>query len=122
MSPMQAGVAVLTLMLAGSLAANAWLFHERDKALAAEARTEQLERDTRAAAAACTASVDGLAKAGERRQRQLAAQLAQIAPTVAAYQAEAISSLRARPDDPKDLCGSLLRYWQGQIARERGGK
>ncbi len=108
----------LLIALGLSLAGNVWLFHERDGLIAREATVKQLEADTRVVAQSCTKSVDDLAAAGKARQRDLLASLAAIAPTVSMYQAEAIGALQARPADPQDLCGSLLKFWQAEIRRE----
>ena len=119
MSPVQVILAALGLALAASLAGNAWLFHERTGLIAAQAATEQLATDTRAAATACSAGVTDLERAARARQTALMGALANIAPTVAAYQGEAIASLNAKPDKPEDLCGSLERFLRAQIGRER---
>lgn len=115
-------IAVLAALLAVSVLANGWLFHQRDKAIAADARAEQLNKDTVAAAGACTASVDKLAKDGRARSQRLDKALEGIAPAVRAEQEAADKAQRARPDDPKNLCASLERYLQGQIKAERGAK
>lgn len=111
-------VGFLGLLLALSLAANGYFWHERDKAIAAQATADQLNVDTKAAASACTTSVDALGEAGKKRDASLLSALGAIAPQVAKMQRESLESLRAKPDDPNDLCGSLLRYWQGQIGKE----
>lgn len=115
-------VAILGILLAISAAGNAWLFQRQDAAGKAEAKAEQLFRDTKAAAGACTASVDTLAKAGNTRQARLEAALKAVAPAVAKDQQAALKALAARPDDPRDLCASLARYWKREIEAERGPK
>lgn len=116
------GLAVLLAVLGLSIAANWWLFSERDRILQEKATVEQLKRDTAAAAGACSSSVERLAQAGRARDVSLARELAKIAPAVRADQAAALEALKARPDDAKDLCGSLYRFFQRQIEAERGSK
>lgn len=114
-----AGLGV-ALLLSG--AANAWLFHERDKAIEARGVAAQLNADTRAAAHTCSTSVDRLALAGAARDGRIEAALKQVAPQVKADQAAALRALQARPDNPADLCGSALRFLQRSIKEERVGK
>lgn len=111
--------AALGLLLLVSMAGNAFLWHERDKILEAKATATQLAADTAASAKVCTDSVDKLAASGDRRHRDLQAALKGVAPTVAAMQADVLAAARAKPDDPKDLCGSMRRYLQNAVKAER---
>jgi len=111
--------AILGVMLTLSIMANGWLFHQRDKAIAAEATAAQLNNDTKNAAKACTDSVNVLVQKGDERQTRLEAALKSIAPKVAQDQRSALSALNAKADNVADLCGSLQRYWQGEIKRDR---
>ena len=111
--------AILGVLLAISAAGNAWQFQHGEGLLEAKAAATQLNKDTTAAAAACTAGVDRIEKAGTTRQERLEAALRSIAPRVAKLNAEAIVASRAKPDDPRDLCGSLERYLRAQIKAGR---
>lgn len=122
MSPTTVALVVLGVLLALSSAGNAYFWHERDGLLQREATVQQLERDTRAAANRCTASVDDLAKKGAERDKRIQAAIASVAPRVQAEQRAAMEILASRPDDPKDLCGSLARLLRAEIKRERGAK
>ena len=114
-------VAILGVLLALSTAGNAWQYHEHDKIITAEATAQQLNRDTANAAKTCSASVDNLAAAGTAREKRLIGAMANIAPTVAAGQKEALNALAAKPDNPNDLCGSLQRFLSAGIKAEKGG-
>lgn len=122
MNPATIGLIVLGVLLALSTAGNAYFWHERDGLLQREATVTQLQRDTKEAANTCTRSVEDLGKKGAERDRRIAAALDRVAPQVAADQKAALAALAARPDDPKDLCGSLERYLRAQITADRGGK
>ena len=122
MSPASIGLIVLGVLLALSTAGNAWFWHERDGLLQREATVTQLQRDTKEAANTCTKSVEDLGKKGAERDRRLAQALERVAPQVAADQKAALAALTAKPDDPKDLCGSLERYLRAQIRADRGEK
>ena len=115
-------LAILGVLLALSTAGNAWQFHRHEATLEAKAATEQLARDTTAAAQACTKGVTDLEKAGRARQGALLDALVKAQPKVAALEAAASVAARAKPDTPSDLCGSLERYWRAQIKAERGEK
>lgn len=117
MSPM----VILGILLAISVAGNAWQYHEHTKDAVKFGATKQLADDTTAAAVACSTGVDNLAKAGRTRQTELMAALKGVAPQVAKLQADALEAGRAKPDDPKDLCGSLERYLKGRIKADRAG-
>lgn len=114
MSPGQVLLLVLGLALTASVGANAWLFHERDKVLEARATITQLQADTREAANTCKSSVDELGKKTLAQGARIQQDVAAIAPRVGALQKESILALQARPDDPKDLCGSLERFFRRQ--------
>ncbi len=118
MNPVLIGLAVI---LALSLGGNVFLFNSRDEALAAKATQETVTASWKGSAEACSASVETLGKDGKRRHAELLGALEKEAGRIKGLQHEALEAARARPDDPKDLCGSLLRYWQAQIKRERGG-
>lgn len=100
-----------------SLAGNAYQYHEHGKDLVRIGTTEQLARDTRGAADACTVGVESLERAARRRQADLLGAMTRIAPAVAADQKAALAALNAPPDNPADLCGSLERYWREEIAK-----
>lgn len=119
---MNYALAILGVLLALSVAGNAFLFHERDKIMQKEATVSQLAADVKQQAAVCTASVDNLAEEGKKRDAHLGAKLDAIAPKVAELQKEQFAALSARPDNPHDLCGSLARYWSQEIAKEKGGQ
>jgi len=120
-TPATIGLIVLGVLLAISTAGNAYFWHERDGLIQREATVQQLQRDTREAANTCTRSVEDLGKKGAERDQRLAAALSRVAPAVAADQRAALAALAAKPDDPKDLCGSLERYLRRQLEAERGG-
>lgn len=109
----------LAISLAVSLAGNAWLFHERDKAIEARAAVGQLQADTKAAAGACTKSVDDLAKASRAQAKGLQAAIEGASGQVAWLQTEALKAGQVKPDNPQDLCGSLERYLKGELTRRR---
>lgn len=106
-------------MLLASLALNGWQYKQHDQAVRLEAQARQLAEDTKGAAGACSASVDQLAKDGRDRQAELLRLLKGIAPAVAENQRQAIAALNANPDNPADICGSVLRYLQREIVKER---
>lgn len=107
----------LGVALALSLAGNAWLFRRLGEAQVEIGTTRQLAADTKAAADACTVGVENLEKAARRRQADLLGAMTRIGPQVAAQQKAAIAALNAKPDDPKDLCGSLERYWRQELGK-----
>lgn len=110
---------VLGLALAASMAGNAYFWHERDALIRKAATVEQMKADISAAATQCTASVDALAKDSRDRDRRIAAAMGKIAPTILADQRASLDALKARPDDPKDLCGSLDRFRRKAISDDR---
>lgn len=122
MNPMLMGIVVLSVLLAVSSAGNFYQYRQALEDATRYGTTKQLAEDTKAAAGACTKSVDDLAKKGDARARRLEDALKAVAPTVSRNQAEAIAALRAQPDDLKDLCGSLGRYWKREIEAEKGAK
>jgi len=113
--------AILGVLLAISVAGNAWQYHEHDKLIEAKATALQLNEDTKGAAQACTASVKTLADDSRRRQGDLATKVGEISGAVGAMQKKANQALQAKPDNPADLCGSLERYWKARIVEERAG-
>ncbi len=110
---------VLGLLLAISVAGNLWQYHEHDVVVTRAATAEQLGRDTRAAADACTASVNNLAEQGRAQRKETLAALAALAPQIEATKRSAQLALLARPDNPADLCGSLADYLRREIRKER---
>ncbi len=122
MSPTLMIGGVLGLLLALSVAGNAWLFNSRDTALEGKAKAETAMAGYKSAAATCSASVDKLAKDGKDRQAELLKALATAAGWIKRLQQEAIAASRAKPDNPADLCGSLERYLKAQIKAEREAK
>lgn len=115
-------VAILAVLLAVSAAGNAWQYHEHTKDAVKFGATDQLAKDTKTAAEACSKGVEDLEKAAKARQTDLVNALKGVAPKVASLQAEALEAARAKPDDPKDLCGSLQRYLRDRIrAQKKGG-
>ncbi len=118
MSPMM----ILGILLAVSVALNGWQYSNALSDATRYGTTKQLAEDTKAAAGACTQSVRDLDRAGKTRQSALILALNGIAPKVAELQAQSLEAGRAKPDDPKDLCGSLERYLRGQVKAERGLK
>lgn len=114
-------VMLLGILLALSVAGNAWQYHEHDKAVAAVATATQLNADTAAAAQTCTNSVDTLAKDSRFRQGRIRADVAALAPQISALQTQGNQALQAKPDNPTDLCGSLERFWRARIIEERSG-
>lgn len=119
MTPFQYLSCALGVLLLASLAGNAWQYHQHDEYVRAEAQARQFADDTKAAAGACTASVEQLRKDGLARQAQLVQLLKSVAPAVAASQKEALTALNAKPDNPQDLCGSLERYLRTEVKAEK---
>lgn len=113
---------VLGVLLAVSVAGNAYLFRERTSIIEAKATAEQLNRDTAASAKTCSDGVERLSADTRRRQDGLKASLEAASGRIAALQAQAMIAGQARPDDSADLCGSLERFWRREMARERAKK
>jgi len=113
--------AILTLLLALSVAGNAWQYHEHDKAVAAVATAEQLGVDTKAAAQACGASVDALAADSKARSARIEQQLAGWSGRILELPGASLEALSARPANPADLCGSVTQYLQAQIRKGAPG-
>ncbi|OHC66980.1 MAG: hypothetical protein A3H93_18120 [Rhodocyclales bacterium RIFCSPLOWO2_02_FULL_63_24] len=111
---------VVGLLLALSVAGNAWLFNSRDVALAERATFEHASKDTAVAAKACSDGVEGLAADGKKRHADLLTRIKAQAGQVAALEGASIAALNARPADPGDLCKSLAQYLAGEIRKERG--
>lgn len=111
-------IVVLASALAVALLGDLWLFHSRDVALERASAQEQAVRNVQASAEACSSSVEALAKKtddlGDRIDKRLELQGGQIRD----LEHQATKALQARPDNPADLCGSLMRYWRGEISRE----
>ena len=114
--------AILGVLLAASVALNGWQYRQALGNAVKYGTTQQLAEDTKAAAGACSASVEDLAKAGEKRHLQMIAALKGVAPEVERLQRDALRAAGAKPDNPQDLCGSLERYLRAQIKAERGTK
>lgn len=121
MSPTVIVIGVLMLLLALSGAGNAWLFHERDKALEAKATAVQLNADTAKAAETCGASVDKLATDSKVRHKNLEQAIGLTDIRVAELQGRANQVLQTKPDNPADLCGSLERFLRARIVEDRAG-
>lgn len=118
MSPL----AILGILLALSVAGNAWQYHEHTVDSVKFGTTKQLADDTKAAAQACSDGVDALQKQGAGTRTAIIAALQGESARIKGLQQDALTALAARPDNPADLCGSLDRYLKAQIAKERGGK
>jgi len=113
---------LLAILLFLSVAGNAWQYNEHSQDMVKIGTTEQLAADTKAAAEACSTSVDNLAKKGATQHATVLANLAAQAGKVAGLEGAAIAALNAKPADPADLCKSLELYLRGQIKAERGPK
>jgi len=111
---------LLAILLAISVAGNGWQYHEHGKDLIRIGTTEQLTADTKAAADACSASVDDLARKGATQHAAVLASLAAQAGKVAGLEGAAIAALNAKPADPSDLCKSVALYLRDEIRKERG--
>lgn len=110
---------ILGLLLAISVALNGWQYHTHGLDVAKVATAEQLGRDTRAAADACSASVDSLAEQGRDQRKETLAAIAAIGPQIDGYRRASNLALLARPDNPADLCGSLAAFLQREIREEK---
>ena len=111
---------LLAILLALSVAGNAWQYNQHSGDMIKIGTTEQLAADTKAAADACTAGVTDLETAGKRRHADLVAKLAAQSGEVSALKGAAIGALNAKPTDPADLCKSIELYLRGEIRKERG--
>lgn len=105
-------------MLGLSLAANVWLFNSRDSALEDLASQKLVSTSYQAAAGTCSESVDKLAAFGKGQGKAILDKLDTEATRIKSLQQDAITAARAKPDDPKDLCGSIERYLKSQIREE----
>lgn len=112
--------AIIGLALAISVAGNLWLFHSRDKAIAAAAQAQTAYDGALGAANRCSASVSDLAEKSRARHDDTLRRLAAQSGQVKGLQQAAIEALNARPSDPGDLCASLAAYLKTEIVRERG--
>lgn len=113
------GYIILGILLALSAAGNAWQYNQHTEDAVRFGTTKQLSDDTKAAASACSAGVERIEKAGRTRGLALAKAMNDLAPKVQTLEAAATLAARAKPDDPKDLCGSLDRYLEERIKAER---
>lgn len=111
---------VLGILLAISVAGNAWLFNMHSNDMVKIGTTEQLAADTKAAAESCGKSVDKLATDTVRRTDNIARMLGAESGRILDLQHQALEAARARPDNPNDLCGSLHRFLQAEIKKGRG--
>ncbi len=111
---------ILGIALALSLGGNAFLWHSRDNAIEAKATMQSAYTHANAAAQACSTSVDELAKKGQDQHDATLAAIKAAGGRIGALEAAALAAGRAKPDDPKDLCGSLQRYLASQIKGEKG--
>lgn len=110
--------AILSILLALSVAGNAWQFHIHDKLVATAATAEQISRDTKAAADACSASVDNLATEGRKQREDTLAAIKAQQPAIESLRSAANLALLAKPINPKDLCSSLDTYLRAEIRKE----
>ena len=115
-------IAILGVLLALSSAGNAYQYRENGQLQAKAGAVEQMAKDSKEAAQACTTGVENLAKAGRTRGKALLDAMKAAEPKVASLEAAASVAARAKPDDPQNLCASLERYWKAQIKAERGEK
>ena len=113
---------ILGILLAISVAGNAWQYHEHDKLVAKAASFEQANGTLAAGVTACSDSVDNLDKEQRRRFGAMMTELQDSLPRIKSLQHDALAALQARPADPKDLCGSLLQELRARIKQERAGK
>jgi len=113
---------LLAILLALSVVGNGWQYREHGMDLIKIGTTEQLAADTKVAAAACSSSVDDLAKQGKTQHAAVLANLAAQAGQVAGLKGATIAALNAKPADPADLCKSLEIFLRTQIKAERGPK
>lgn len=116
---MHYAIIVLVVLLLCSVGGNAYQYHEHDGLVTEAATQKQAGAQALAAAATCSGSVDALAKQGRQQQQDLVKLVSGSYGRVAELQHEANDALRARPADPKDLCGSLEKYLRAQIAADR---
>ena len=121
MTPSQGAIVVLATVLAISVAGNAWLFHDRTQLLVRDGAVTQLAKDTKGAADACSAGVDGLAKDSKARGARIEKTLQGETGRILELQHESLDAQRARPANPADLCGSLDVYLTEQIRKKRAG-
>jgi hypothetical protein len=115
-------LAILALLLALSCAGNAWQYHEHTVDSVKFGTTQQLADDTKAAAQACSDGVDKLQGQSAATRTAIIAAVQGEGARIKGLQHDALEAIKARPDDPKDLCGSIERYLKAQIAKERGVK
>jgi len=113
---------IMGIVLAISLAGNAFLFHSRDAALEGKATAETALTGWKSSAETCSKSVDKLAGDGKKRHQEILDKLDSETGRIKGLQHDALNALAARPDDPKDLCGSIARYFKAEIQKERGAK
>ena len=86
------------------------------------ATRQQLADDTKAAAQACSDGVDKLATQSSATRTAIIAAVQGEGARIKGLQHDALDAIKARPDNPADLCGSIERYLKAQIAKERGVK
>lgn len=110
---------MVVIALAVSLAANLGLTHLWLGARDDVARSEQAYKQVDAVAQACTTGVTALKTEADSRQAAVLAALEQVRGATTRLQLSASKVLAAKPDDPNDLCGSLQRFLQAQIIKER---
>lgn len=111
---------LLAILLALSVAGNAWQYNQHSEDMVKIGTTEQLARDTKAAADACSAGVASLETDGKKRHADLMARIAAQSGQVADLKGASIAALNARPADTADLCKSLELYLRAEITKERG--
>lgn len=109
---------LLAILLALSVAGNAWQYNQHSEDMVKIGTTEQLAADTKAAAEACSAGVTSLETDGKKRHADLLARIAAQSGQVADLKGASIAALNARPADAGDLCKSLELYLRGEIRKE----
>src|SRR5688572_33000393 len=105
-------------VLAVSLAGNAFMFHLYTGTLEEKGQAESAVAQWQATANTCTDSVDKLARDGEKRQKELLNRITTESSRIKGLQHDALTALSAKPENPQDLCGSLVKYLQGDIRNE----
>lgn len=113
---------LLALALGLSMLANTWLFNSRDNALTEAATQRQANVQLKAAAEACTASVDALARASARQGTRLENLIAGESGRILTLQHQANDALAARPAFPADICKSVEAAMRAEIVKDRAAR
>ncbi len=109
---------ILGILLALSVLGNGYQYHEHDKLVATAATAETVGRGVQAAADACSTSVANLATQGLNQRKETLDAIAKLGPQIEGYKRASTLALLAKPDNPADLCGSLLGYLQREVHKE----